>query len=57
MKRIKLLSILSVVLGVLIVCVLGRLVLRNYIDAKKLVEAIKNEDLKRQGDGSLVSFS
>ena len=45
MKRIKLLSILSVVLGVLIVCVLGRLVLRNYIDAKKLVEVIKNEDL------------
>lgn len=45
MKRIKLLSILSVVLGVLIVCFLGRLVLRNYIDAKKLVEAIKNEDL------------
>lgn len=45
MKKIKLLSILCVVLGVFIMCVLGLLVLHNYIDAKKLVEAIKNEDL------------
>lgn len=45
MKKIKVLSILGVVLGVLIVYVLGRFLLRNYIDAKKLVEAIKNEDL------------
>lgn len=45
MKKNKLLSILYLILGVLSVCVLGRLVLRNYIDAKNLVEAIKNEDL------------
>lgn len=45
MKKNKLLSILYLILGALSVCVLGRLALRNYIDAKNLVEAIKNEDL------------
>ena len=45
MKKIKLLSILCIVLGVLSVCVLARLILRNYIESKKLVEAIKSENL------------
>ena len=45
MKKTKLLSILCIVLGVLSVCVLARLILRNYIESKKLVEAIKSENL------------
>lgn len=45
MKKIKLLSILCIVLGVLSVCVSARLILRNYIESKKLVEAIKSENL------------
>ena len=45
MRRNGIRPILIVIIVALILCAIVRIAKRNYFDAKKLIEAIRNEDI------------